>query len=384
MVNHSQTTTQSSFSFIPTVLLGVVLTFGLSGCFIFDDDDDEEVVVPTVSLTAATIVEGNSGSVDLDFTITSSVAIDRIITLTYSTSDGTATAGSDYSETSGSIDIPAGSTTVTISVPVLGDTDFEADEIFTLTLSAATAATLGTASVIGTITNDDADPKGYYDSGTAAVKLTDNTTDLEISDLQGMVSGNRFMLISVSEVLLYDGTMNITGDTFTATVNIYKDGVLLPDTATVSGAITTASSLTGVLTGVGAGNGTFSLTYSLNNEPSDLSRIDRIEGWSGPLNGASFEPVTTFISESGEISRNGDFFSVTPAIAGCGIDAGSTVLPISGLNIYNVTITFSTCTDSAADGNYTGFATTQSVADEVLVLAYSNDSFSASGILIFD
>ena len=74
----------------------------------------------------------------------------------------------------------------------------------------------------------DANPEGFYDAGTASVKMSDDTTDLSFADLRAMVSGTRFMALSESQVLLYDGTItNITGNAFTATVNIYKDGVLL-------------------------------------------------------------------------------------------------------------------------------------------------------------
>lgn len=232
----------------------------------------------------------------------------------------------------------------------------------------------------GSQTVTDADPVGYYDSGTATVKLSDDTTDLAISDLQGMVSGTRFMFLSVSEVLLYDGTItDISGNSFTATVNIYEDGVLLPDTATVSGTITSASSITGTLTGVGAGNGTFSMTYSLNNADSDLSRVAK--DWLGPLNGAASEIRIFNINGTGDVSMTGDYLSSTPVISGCTLNAGSTILPIAAANVYSVTITLSTCTDSAVNGEYTGYATTQSVADGVLLLAYTNGTYSASGVL---
>ncbi len=232
-----------------------------------------------------------------------------------------------------------------------------------------------------TSANTDANPDGYYDSGTAAVKLSDDTTDLLISDLQGMVSGNRIMFMSVSEVLLYDGAItNITGNDFTATLKIYEDGVLLPDTATVSGTITTASSINGTLTGVGAGNGTFSVTYSLNNGPSDLSRINI---WCrGPMNGAVSEDEITIINSTGSVNRTGLFLSGTPVLQGCDFDVDSTVLPISDVNVYEVNLSLVNCTDSTVNGAFTGYATTKSVADGSLVIAYTNGANSGSGDMV--
>lgn len=77
-------------------------------------------------------------------------------TVSYATADGTATAGSDYTAASGTATIPAGSTTTTITVSVIGDTTNEPDETFTVTLSSPVNATIATATGTGTILNDDA------------------------------------------------------------------------------------------------------------------------------------------------------------------------------------------------------------------------------------
>ena len=231
------------------------------------------------------------------------------------------------------------------------------------------------------------DPKGYYDPGSASVMVTGDTGPLSFTDLHGMVSGNRFMLISASEVLLYDGTITgITDNTYTATVKIYRDGVLIPTaegTANVTGTFTAGSSMLGSMDGTGAGNGTFSLTYSVNNSPSALSRIAK--DWRGPMNGL-VDGIKTIISNAGALSREaGIGYSLgTPALGGCNFDAGSTVLPISGVNIYDVTINLISCTNPVIDGAHTGFATTQTIDNLTLNIAFSNGNFSGSGALLFD
>ena len=76
----------------------------------------------------------------------------------YATSDGTATAGSDYGATSGTLSFAPGETSKTVNVPVTGDTttDKPHDETFTLTLSNASGgATISNASATGTIIDDD-------------------------------------------------------------------------------------------------------------------------------------------------------------------------------------------------------------------------------------
>ena len=64
----------------------------------------------------------------------------RIGTLARATSDGTATAGSDYTAQRGTLPFNAGITRRTFPVPILEDELDEADETVTLTLSNATNA----------------------------------------------------------------------------------------------------------------------------------------------------------------------------------------------------------------------------------------------------
>ena len=112
---------------------------------------------PSLSIASASVVEGNSGTTNLNFTVTLSAASTSAVTVAYATTGGTATSGVDYTATSGTLTIAAGQTTGTITVPVIGDTIYEANETFTLTLSNPTNATVSTTAgtATGTITNDD-------------------------------------------------------------------------------------------------------------------------------------------------------------------------------------------------------------------------------------
>ena len=112
--------------------------------------------VPTLSVANAQVVEGNSGTTNLPFTVTLSSAGATPVTVKYATSDGTATAGSDYTATSGTLTFAAGQISQTVNVPVLGDAAVEPDETLKLTLSAPSGATLANAQATGTIRNDDA------------------------------------------------------------------------------------------------------------------------------------------------------------------------------------------------------------------------------------
>ena len=110
---------------------------------------------PTVSIANAAVTEGNSGASNLTFTVALSKAFDKAVTVNYTTANGTATAGQDFTAASGTITFAPGVLSQQVNVAVTGDTAVESDETLTVTLSAPTNATLATASAVGTITNDD-------------------------------------------------------------------------------------------------------------------------------------------------------------------------------------------------------------------------------------
>ena len=87
-------------------------------------------------------------------TVNLSKAASSDVTVNYSTTDGTAVAGSDYTSTSGTLTIAAGASSGTITVPLTKDDTAEGPENFTVTLSEASGALLGNTSSIVTINNE--------------------------------------------------------------------------------------------------------------------------------------------------------------------------------------------------------------------------------------
>ncbi|MBK6998543.1 MAG: M10 family metallopeptidase C-terminal domain-containing protein [Rhodoferax sp.] len=132
----------------------------------------------SISPTSSTITEGDTGSQSLSFTITLSAASANTVTVNYATANGTATAGSDYTATSGTLSFAAGETSRTITVPVLGDKTAESSETFTLALSSPSGATLGSAA-----------------SATTTILDNDSTTTLPSYTVPGTL-GNDFFLPS--------------------------------------------------------------------------------------------------------------------------------------------------------------------------------------------
>lgn len=116
----------------------------------------------SMSISDVTASEGNSGTTTFTHTVSLNISSGVNTTVNYATSDGTGTAGSDYTAASGSVVIPGGQKTATINISVLGDGLVEPNETYTITLSNPTnnveSVALADATGVGTITNDDVAP----------------------------------------------------------------------------------------------------------------------------------------------------------------------------------------------------------------------------------
>jgi chitinase len=169
---------------------------------IVNDDLD-----PTVSVGNASVVEGDLGTTTLSLPVTLSGPSGREVDVDYATSNGTATAGTDYTATSGTLVFAAGETSKQIDVTVAGDLWVESNETFTVTLSSPFNADLGTSVATGTITNDDANPKLVVGD---AVKLEGNSGTSPLTFTVAMVP------VSVSDVTVdyatSDGTATAGSD----------------------------------------------------------------------------------------------------------------------------------------------------------------------------
>ena len=113
------------------------------------------VTKPTISVGDASVAEGNSGTTTLSVPVMLSAASRSTVTVDYATADATATAGSDYTAANGTLTFQAGETEKTIPISVAADTNIEANETFTVTLSNAVNATVAKGTATATINNDD-------------------------------------------------------------------------------------------------------------------------------------------------------------------------------------------------------------------------------------
>ncbi len=118
-------------------------------------------VNPGVSIAAASVVEGNSGTVTVNLPVSRTDST-TAFTVNYAVSGGTATAGTDFTFTAGTLTFNVGDGTQYITITVNGDTIVESAETVSITLSGLVnvtgITTIATASASGTITNDDTIP----------------------------------------------------------------------------------------------------------------------------------------------------------------------------------------------------------------------------------
>ncbi|MET0621741.1 MAG: Calx-beta domain-containing protein [Pyrinomonadaceae bacterium] len=121
--------------------------------FITDNDDP-----PAISISDVTVTEDDLTNIAAVFNVTLSNPSTQTLRVDFSTADGTATAGSDYSAATGTVFFNPGTTAQTISVNIRADETHELTEHFFVNLSNPFDSTIADAQGRGTILDDDPVP----------------------------------------------------------------------------------------------------------------------------------------------------------------------------------------------------------------------------------
>ena len=129
-LTHSAASSDTDYSGIPIANVGVTV-------------NDNDSTLPALSFDNINITVDEDGS-QAALSVELSQASADTVTVDYATSDITAEAGDDYTETSGTLTFAADETVKAIIVPVLDDAIYEPTERFNVTLSNPTGATLPT------------------------------------------------------------------------------------------------------------------------------------------------------------------------------------------------------------------------------------------------
>jgi hypothetical protein len=211
--------------------------------------DDPADTAPVVTIASPVTLGEAAGPavvpVTLDFTGSSAATTEKVVTVGYTTTAGTATAGGDFTTASGTLSFTPGNNTANISVPVAADGLFETDEQFTVDLSGPANATLGTASNTVTITDDDSGAiPGFTVS--SDVTVTEGGSAQFTVTLDSAAAGVIDFDATVTDVTTTDGgTASLGTDDYTVPAvdfTIAKDAT----TATVTVPITDDTAYEGV------------------------------------------------------------------------------------------------------------------------------------------
>jgi aryl-phospho-beta-D-glucosidase BglC (GH1 family)/Ca2+-binding RTX toxin-like protein len=150
----------------------------------FDTSPSPAPGAPTVAVNDVTM---NEATGFLTFTVKRSGDLSQPATVDYSTADGSATAGSDYTAVTGTISFAAGQTTALVTIPLTNDTLVEDPETLVINLTNGTGVTVSDAQGVGTVNSEDTGvtpPPGFPTTPTISgtdgndiINARDNTVD---------------------------------------------------------------------------------------------------------------------------------------------------------------------------------------------------------------
>jgi hypothetical protein len=118
----------------------------------------------------------------LSFTVTLTGSTTVAASVDFEAQEGTADAGADFAEASGTITFTPGDTSETITVDALDDVDLDPNEIFHVVLSNATNAVIDDGTGVGTIGDTDVDTDDDELSDDAEAQLGTDPNDADTDD----------------------------------------------------------------------------------------------------------------------------------------------------------------------------------------------------------
>ena len=249
-------------------------------------DDDP---LPTITIADESQSEGTT---PMTFTVSLSNPSSSTVTVDWATSDGTATAGSDYTADTDTVSIDPGNTSGTFNVAITDDNvDEPMNETFTVGLSGETNASIGDGTATGTIQDDDGPPQVSISDEGLIEEATNLVFDVTLSRPSSMSVQVPWSLTAVTATAGADytdvsGTVTFTpGDTDeTLSVPILEDTLdEITETFTVDlGSPTGGATL---LDGTGTG------TITDDDNPPNITIDD-------PTQGEGTTPMTFTVSLS--------------------------------------------------------------------------------------
>jgi peptidoglycan-N-acetylglucosamine deacetylase len=137
--------------------------------------------VPVARISDTEIKEGAAGTTStVSLTVTLSEPTSRSVSFAYTTANGTAVAGEDYTATSGTLKFSVGQTSKRITVQVKGDDLDESNEKFTLKLSKPAGATISRTAGTVAVLDDDPAPSVRIEDTSVTESAAGATTTVQV------------------------------------------------------------------------------------------------------------------------------------------------------------------------------------------------------------
>ncbi|MCY4564788.1 MAG: hypothetical protein OXE40_09965, partial [Gammaproteobacteria bacterium] len=310
---------------------------------------------PSLSVAPGSATEGNA----VRFAVTLDDPAEGAVTVDYATSDGSATAGADYTAaTAQTLTIPAGQVSATIEVATIDDSDDEGDETFTLTLSNPSSnVDLGTmVSVAGTIIDNDGKPSLTIADASAA----------EGSDLEFTVTASN---AATADITVGFSTSIASGDTASAADFVAATAETLTIAA---GDLTGTISIASVDDPDDEGDETFSVTLA---SPSANAELGLQASAKGTIEDDD-EPGIVLSAPALEVTEGAD---ATYTVALATRPAGAVTVTIDAGSGDGVTLSTTQQVFTAADWNQARTVTVSAAHDADADPASVTITHSASG-----
>ncbi|MDE5101633.1 MAG: sodium:calcium exchanger, partial [Trichodesmium sp. St19_bin2] len=112
-------------------------------------------IVPKISIRDARTTEGDRGQKNMKFEVKLDNSSSQTVKVNYETVEGSAKSGEDFQKKKGVLTFKPGERKKTVNVPILGDTDDEANENFEVRLSGAKNGKLSDGKAVGIIRDND-------------------------------------------------------------------------------------------------------------------------------------------------------------------------------------------------------------------------------------
>jgi len=274
----------------------------------------------SISVSDTSATEANSGTTLANFTVNLSAASTHSVTVGYYTSGGTGTAGTDYTSVNGTITFNPGQTTATVTVPVIGDTIYDGNEMFNLYLCQPANAILSRGQGVGTIIENAPSAISVNDvsvvsptSGTVSAFFTVSLSAVSSTALSVNFATANGTATAGSDYTAVSGTLTFAPGQISQTVAVPVNGDPLYD-ANEAFTITLSNPSVGATLGKSQGTATI---VSSQPQPglsvADVSVVDGVSGttpinFTVTLSNPSGDPVTVnYATANGTATAGSDY-----------------------------------------------------------------------------